>query len=73
MQLIQDFKPDIITATPTYLLTILDEFHKQGIDPTTTSLKTAICGAEPWTDEMRKEIEKSFNINAVDIYGLSEV
>ena len=73
VQLIQDFKPEIITATPTYLLTILDEFHKQGIDPTTTSLKTAICGAEPWTDEMRKEIERSFNINAVDIYGLSEV
>ncbi|MCI4010697.1 phenylacetate--CoA ligase PaaK [Brevibacterium sp. ZH18] len=73
VQLIQDFKPEIITATPTYLLTILDEFHKQGVDPTTTSLQTAICGAEPWTDEMRKEIEKSFNINAVDIYGLSEV
>lgn len=73
VQLIQDFKPDIITATPTYLLTILDEFHKQGVDPTKTSLKTAICGAEPWTDEMRKEIESSFNIDAVDIYGLSEV
>ncbi|WP_350270126.1 phenylacetate--CoA ligase PaaK [Brevibacterium sp. CBA3109] len=73
VQLIQDFKPDIITATPTYLLTILDEFRRQGVDPTTTSLKTAICGAEPWTDEMRKEIEKSFSINAVDIYGLSEV
>src|SRR5699024_519555 len=56
-QLTQDVKPDIITATPTYLLTILDEFHRQGIDPTTTSLKTAICGAEPWTDEMRREIE----------------
>lgn len=73
VQLIQDFKPDIITATPTYLLTILDEFHKQGIDPTSTSLKIAICGAEPWTDAMRKEIEKSFDIDAVDIYGLSEV
>jgi phenylacetate-CoA ligase len=73
VQLIQDFKPELITATPTYLLTILDEFRKQGIDPTTTSLKTAICGAEPWTDEMRKEIESSFNIDAVDIYGLSEV
>ncbi|MCT1765812.1 phenylacetate--CoA ligase [Brevibacterium casei] len=73
VQLIQDFKPDIITATPTYLLTILDEFHKQGIDPTSTSLKVAICGAEPWTDEMRREIERSFAIDAVDIYGLSEV
>jgi phenylacetate-CoA ligase len=73
VQLIQDFKPEIITATPTYLLTILDEFHRQGIDPTSTSLKTAICGAEPWTDEMRKEIEQSFDIDAVDIYGLSEV
>lgn len=73
VQLIQDFKPEIITATPTYLLTILDEFHKQGIDPTATSLKIAICGAEPWTDEMRGEIERSFAIDAVDIYGLSEV
>ncbi|WP_413332412.1 phenylacetate--CoA ligase PaaK [Brevibacterium sp. GP-SGM9] len=73
VQLIQDFKPEIITATPTYLLTILDEFRKQGIDPTSTSLKVAICGAEPWTDEMRKEIERSFDIDAVDIYGLSEV
>lgn len=73
VQLIQDFQPDIITATPTYLLTILDEFHKQGIDPTSTSLKVAICGAEPWTDEMRREIERSFAIDAVDIYGLSEV
>ncbi|MGO2036425.1 MAG: phenylacetate--CoA ligase PaaK [Brevibacterium sp.] len=73
VQLIQDFKPEIITATPTYLLTILDEFRKQGIDPTSTSLKVAICGAEPWTDEMRKEIERSFAIDAVDIYGLSEV
>ena len=73
VQLIQDFRPDIITATPTYLLTILDEFHKQGIDPTSTSLKVAICGAEPWTDEMRREIERSFAIDAVDIYGLSEV
>ncbi|QQB15174.1 phenylacetate--CoA ligase PaaK [Brevibacterium casei] len=73
VQLIQDFQPDIITATPTYLLTILDEFHRQGIDPTSTSLKVAICGAEPWTDEMRREIEKSFDIDAVDIYGLSEV
>ncbi len=73
VQLIQDFQPDIITATPTYLLTILDEFHRQGIDPTSTSLKVAICGAEPWTVEMRREIEKSFDIDAVDIYGLSEV
>ncbi len=73
VQLIQDFRPDIITATPTYLLTILDEFHKQDIDPTSTSLKVAICGAEPWTDEMRREIERSFAIDAVDIYGLSEV
>ncbi|RBP65043.1 phenylacetate-CoA ligase [Brevibacterium sanguinis] len=73
VQLIQDFAPDIITATPTYLLTILDEFHAQGIDPTSTSLKIAICGAEPWTDAMRREIERSFAIDAVDIYGLSEV
>ncbi|MEH0059936.1 phenylacetate--CoA ligase [Auritidibacter ignavus] len=73
VQLILDFKPDIITATPTYLLTIADEFTRQGIDPAECSLQTAICGAEPWTDGMRREIERVFGLNAVDIYGLSEV
>lgn len=73
VQLIQDFKPEIITATPTYLLTIIDEFARKGIDPAETSLQTAVCGAEPWTDGMRREIERTFNLDAVDIYGLSEV
>ncbi len=73
VQLIQDFKPEIITATPTYLLTIIDEFARKGIDPAETSLRTAVCGAEPWTDGMRREIERTFNLDAVDIYGLSEV
>nr|WP_257995143.1 phenylacetate--CoA ligase PaaK [Brevibacterium luteolum] len=73
VQLIQDFQPEIITSTPTYLLTIADEFARQGIDPAETSLRTAVCGAEPWTDGMRREIERTFGLDAVDIYGLSEV
>ena len=73
VQLIQDFKPEIITSTPTYLLTIIDEFVRQGLDPAESSLKTAVCGAEPWTDGMRKEIEQALGVNALDIYGLSEV
>jgi phenylacetate-CoA ligase len=73
VQLIQDFRPDIIMVTPSYMLTILDEFRRQGIDPRGTSLKIGIFGAEPWTDAMRTEIETAFNIDAVDIYGLSEV
>jgi phenylacetate-CoA ligase len=73
VQLIQDFKPDLIMVTPSYMLAILDEFHRQGIDPRTTSLKTGVFGAEPWTNAMRAEIEQAFDIDAVDIYGLSEV
>ncbi len=73
VQLIQDFKPDIIMVTPSYSLAILDEFRKQGIDPAGTSLKVGIFGAEPWTNAMRCEIERTFNMHAVDIYGLSEV
>ncbi|WP_326647841.1 phenylacetate--CoA ligase PaaK [Streptomyces sp. NBC_01750] len=73
VQLIQDFRPEIIMVTPSYMLTILDEFERQGIDPRTTSLKVGIFGAEPWTEEMRREIEERFAIDAVDIYGLSEV
>ncbi|WP_327299225.1 MULTISPECIES: phenylacetate--CoA ligase PaaK [unclassified Streptomyces] len=73
VQLIQDFHPDIIMVTPTYMLTLLDEFERQGIDPRSTSLRVGIFGAEPWTDEMRREIEERFAIDAVDIYGLSEV
>ncbi len=73
VQLITDFKPDIIMVTPSYLLNIADEFERQGIDPSTSSLRIAICGAEPWTDAMRQEIETRFGLDAVDIYGLSEV
>ncbi|MEU9012200.1 phenylacetate--CoA ligase PaaK [Streptomyces sp. NPDC048479] len=73
VQLIQDFRPEIIMVTPSYMLTILDEFERQGVDPRTTSLKVGIFGAEPWTEEMRSEIEERFAIDAVDIYGLSEV
>ncbi|MGA6165548.1 phenylacetate--CoA ligase PaaK [Amycolatopsis magusensis] len=73
VQLIVDFEPDVIMVTPTYLLTLLDEFDRQGIDPRSTSLKVGIFGAEPWTEQMRAEIEDRMGIDAVDIYGLSEV
>ena len=73
VQAIMDFRPEIIMVTPSYMLAILDEFVRQGIDPRTTSLKVGIFGAEPWTNAMRSEIESSFGIDAVDIYGLSEV
>ncbi|MGA5427918.1 phenylacetate--CoA ligase PaaK [Streptomyces koyangensis] len=73
VQIIQDFKPEIIMVTPSYLLTLLDEFERQGIDPRTTSLRAGVFGAEPWTEEMRREIEDRMDLHAVDIYGLSEV
>ncbi len=73
VQLIQDFRPEIIMITPSYMLTLLDEFERQGVDPRSTSLKVGIFGAEPWTEGMRREIEDRFAIDAVDIYGLSEV
>ncbi|MDR3384735.1 phenylacetate--CoA ligase PaaK [Cupriavidus basilensis] len=73
VQLIQDFKPEVIMVTPSYMLAIADEFERQGIDPTSSSLKVGIFGAEPWTPEMRLAIEKRMGISAVDIYGLSEV
>ncbi|MBQ1119315.1 phenylacetate--CoA ligase PaaK [Streptomyces sp. B15] len=73
VQLIQDFRPEIIMVTPTYMLTLLDEFERQGIDPRGTSLRVGIFGAEPWTEAMRREIEERFALHAVDIYGLSEV
>ncbi|MFD3512830.1 phenylacetate--CoA ligase PaaK [Streptomyces sp. NPDC058657] len=73
VQLIQDFRPEIIMVTPTYMLTLLDEFERQGVDPRSTSLRVGVFGAEPWTEEMRAEIEERFAIDAVDIYGLSEV
>jgi phenylacetate-CoA ligase len=73
VQLINDFRPDIITVTPSYMLAILDEFRRQGLDPRQSSLKIGIFGAEPWTNAMRTEIEACFDMDATDIYGLSEV
>ncbi|MBL8403417.1 MAG: phenylacetate--CoA ligase [Dechloromonas sp.] len=73
VQLICDFKPSIIMVTPSYMLNIADEFRRQGIDPRSTHLRISIHGAEPWTDAMRREIESTFAIDAIDIYGLSEV
>ncbi|MFE1952030.1 MULTISPECIES: phenylacetate--CoA ligase PaaK [Streptomyces] len=73
VRLIQDLKPEIIMVTPSYMLTLLDEFERQGVDPRASSLRVGIFGAEPWTEEMRREIEERAGIDAVDIYGLSEV
>jgi phenylacetate-CoA ligase len=73
VQLIQDFKPDIIMVTPSYMLNIIEEFQRQGLNAADSSLRIGIFGAEPWTDAMRKEIEMRAGIDAVDIYGLSEV
>jgi phenylacetate-CoA ligase len=73
VQLICDFQPEVIMVTPSYMLAILDEFRRQGIDPRGTSLKVGVLGAEPWTEAMRAEIEDAFAIDAIDIYGLSEV
>ena len=73
VQLICDFKPSIIMVTPSYMLNIVEEFKRQGLDPAASSLKVGIFGAEPWTDAMRREIEERAGIDAVDIYGLSEV
>lgn len=73
VQLIQDFQPDIITVTPSYMLSIVDEMERQGVDPRSTSLKVGIFGAEPWTNDMRREMEQRLDMHAVDIYGLSEV
>ena len=73
VQLIADFKPDIIMVTPSYMLAIADEFERQGLDPRASSLRLGIFGAEPWTNDMRAKIEQRMGIDAVDIYGLSEV
>ncbi|WP_186223247.1 phenylacetate--CoA ligase PaaK [Burkholderia gladioli] len=73
VQLIQDFRPDIIMVTPSYMLSIADEMERQGLDPRASSLRVGIFGAEPWTNEMRAAIEQRMGIDAVDIYGLSEV
>ncbi len=71
--LINDFKPDGIMVTPSYMLNIVEEFHKQGLDPRDSSLSVGVFGAEPWTNAMRLEVEKAFDMHAVDIYGLSEI
>jgi phenylacetate-CoA ligase len=73
VQLLVDFKPDIIMVTPSYMLAIADEFARQGLDARACNLKIGIHGAEPWTDAMRREIEERFAMDAIDIYGLSEV
>ncbi len=73
VQLIRDFKPDIIMSTPSYLLVIGDEFARQGLDPAQCGLRVGIFGAEPWTESMRAELEKRFGLAALDLYGLSEV
>jgi phenylacetate-CoA ligase len=73
VRLIEDLRPDLIMVTPSYLLAIVDEMERQGIDPRSSSLKAGIFGAEPWTNEMRREIEERLDMHAVDIYGISEV
>jgi phenylacetate-CoA ligase len=73
VQLITDFEPRIIMVTPSYMLTVIDEFEKQGLDPKASSLRIGIFGAEPWTEQMRQEMEDRTGMHAVDIYGLSEV
>jgi len=73
VQLIRDLQPDLIMVTPSYMLAIGEECARQGIDPGATSLRLGIFGAEPWSEAMRKQVESRFNIDAVDIYGLSEV
>lgn len=73
VRLILDFRPDVIMCTPSYMLTILDELERQGVDPRSTGLRVGIFGAEPWTEDMRRELELRLDLHAVDIYGLSEV
>jgi phenylacetate-CoA ligase len=73
VMLIRDFEPDVIMVTPSYMLAIVDEMERQGVDPKSTSLQVGIFGAEPWTEDMRREMEQRLDMHAVDIYGLSEV
>ena len=73
VQLITDFQPRVVMVTPSYMLTVIDEFEAQGLDPRASSLQVGIFGAEPWTEQMRREMEERLDIDAVDIYGLSEV
>ncbi|MDX6198509.1 MAG: phenylacetate-CoA ligase [Actinomycetota bacterium] len=73
VRLITDLRPDIIMVTPSYMLALLDEFERQGLDPRKSSLRIGIFGAEPWTEDMRSEVQDRAGLDAVDIYGLSEV
>ncbi|HJQ02694.1 MAG TPA: phenylacetate--CoA ligase PaaK [Jatrophihabitans sp.] len=73
IQLITDLAPDVIMVTPSYMLTIIDAMRRAGLDPAQCSLRTGVFGAEPWTEQMRAELEQQLDIDAVDIYGLSEV
>jgi phenylacetate-CoA ligase len=73
VKLIDDFQPEVIMCTPTYMLAIVDEMHRQGIDPSSTSLQVGVFGAEPWSLTLRDEIEKTLDMHALDTYGLSEV
>jgi phenylacetate-coenzyme A ligase PaaK-like adenylate-forming protein len=73
VRLITDFEPEIIMVTPSYMLAIVDEMERQGVDPRGTSLQVGIFGAEPWTQDLRREIEDRLDMHALDIYGLSEV
>jgi phenylacetate-CoA ligase len=73
VQLICDLRPDIIMVTPSYMLALVEEFHRQGLDPAASSLRTGMFGAEPWTEGLRRELETRAGIDALDIYGLSEV
>ncbi|MBA0052335.1 phenylacetate--CoA ligase [Streptomyces sp. AJS327] len=73
VRLLRDFRPEVIMVTPSYMLTLLDEFERQGADPRSAGLRTGIFGAEPWTEGMRAELEDRLGLHAVDIYGLSEV
>jgi phenylacetate-CoA ligase len=73
VSLINDFRPHAIMVTPSYVLNILEEFHRQGLDPRESSLQVGVFGAEPWTNALRKEVEDAFDMHAVDIYGLSEI
>jgi phenylacetate-CoA ligase len=73
VRLIRDFEPEVIMVTPSYMLTLLDEFERQGFDPRESSLRIGIFGAEPWTERMRRELEDRFDLHATDVYGLSEV
>jgi phenylacetate-CoA ligase len=73
VRLLEDFRPRLIMATPSYMMALAEEFDRQGLDPTRSSLELAICGAEPWTESMRKQIEDRFAVDALDMYGLSEI